>query len=105
MSLPTPKEVLRRAAEVHDRLAEAALEPVRQLAASLGLPEPPAPPRATDIVESLPDLPEPPSLEALIRDLASAVGVGAVGKHEEVRRIEAPEGRVGVGAALRIRIL
>lgn len=91
MDFPGPKELLRRAAEAQDQLAETLTKPVRDLASALGLPEPPEPPKAADLVESLPDLPTP---EALLP--------GAE-KEPEVFRMKTAE--EGVKTRLRLKIV
>ena len=58
MSLPSPKEVLKQAADLLDAIAE----PARSLVESLGLP---TPPKAAEVVESLPEPPELPGLPGL----------------------------------------
>lgn len=101
MSLPTPKEVLKKLAEVHDSIAETLTKPVRDLAATLGLPEPPELPKAADIVESLPEPPELPTPEALLPATATTVK-----KHDEVTKLEVVE-KKGVErfGELRMKIL
>ena len=71
MSLPSPKEVLKQAADLLDAITE----PARSLAESLGLP---TPPKAADIVESLPEPPTPESLP----------GLPIVGKKEKLEVVE-----------------
>ena len=100
MSLPTPKEVLKKLAEVHDSIAETLTKPVKDLASNLGLPEPPELPKAADIVESLPEPPELPTPEALLPATAT------IRKHDEVTKLEVVE-KKGVErfGELRMKIL
>jgi len=60
MSLPSPKDVLRQIAKTSDQITEAIAAPVKQFMTTLGLPTVELP-KASDIVESLPELPQPPS--------------------------------------------
>ena len=60
--MATPKEFLKRIAETQDQLMEVATQPLKDIAATLGLPTPPEPPKAADIVESLPELPTPEAI-------------------------------------------
>ncbi len=87
--LPSPKEVLMKVAEFHDKMTEAAITPIRELASNIGLPEPPEPPKAADIVESLPDL-ELPALELPIPIPGTQASTeGEVGKGE-VAKLKLP---------------
>jgi hypothetical protein len=59
MSLPSPKEMLKSVARVADTAVEAVTAPAKQLASTLNLPPLPEPPKAEQVVESLPELPLP----------------------------------------------
>ena len=107
----SPKELLKTLAETQDRMAQAALEPIRQLTSNisqtLGLPEPPEPPRAADLVESLPDLPTPPVPASLPLPPTPATTGAVQGKTsggDEAYTIKAPEPEP-TGVSLKMRIL
>jgi len=68
MSLPQPKELLKTVAEFHDSLMEMATKPFKDLASSLNLPPLPELPKATELVESLPELPLPAGFPAKARE-------------------------------------
>ena len=68
MSLPQPKELIKKVAEFHDSLMEMATKPFKDLASSLNLPALPEPPKATELVESLPELPLPAPAKARERE-------------------------------------
>jgi len=86
--IPSPKELLKKAAEFHDTMFEIATKPIKDMAESLGLPTPPEPPKAQDIVESLPELPFP-TPEAFIPTKKETEVVGEVGKGEVAKIKEA----------------
>jgi len=91
MSLPQPKELIKRVAELQDSLVETATKPFRDLAASLNLPVV-EPPRLAELVESLPELPQPPTPEFLL-PRAKATPTTEVVK-AEVSKIRVEEERV-----------
>jgi len=89
VSLPTPKELLKRMAEFQDNLIEAATRPIRDMAEAMGLPAP-QPPKAAELVEALPELPTPEALlpfPAARRETRAQV---AEEKIDEVGRIAVP---------------
>ena len=88
--VPSPKELLKKAAEFQDTMVELATKPFKDFAESLGLPTPPEPPKAQDIVESLPEPPFP-TPEALV-PTKKETGVEKEGMAEVSRmRTEAPK--------------
>jgi hypothetical protein len=87
MSLPSPKEVLKSIAKSADMIVDALTAPAKQLAAQLNLPLPPEPPRATEVIESLPELPVPAPAFAP----TTAKEVKEVYKEEEVVKIKPEE--------------
>ena len=90
--MATPKEFLKRIAETQDQLMEVATQPLKDIAATLGLPTPPEPPKAADIVESLPELPTP---EAILGQLPQLpVPTPAREKVAGAERLELPKEEV-----------
>jgi len=57
-SLPKPKELLKSFAEFNESMMELALKPIKDFAESVGLPFI-EPPKASELIEALPDLPTP----------------------------------------------
>ena len=78
MSLPSPRELLKQIADFTDTL----MEPARNFAESLGLP---TPPKAAEVVEGLPELPELP-----------LPGLEGEGKEKEREAEVEIEGQLGV---------
>jgi len=101
MSLPSPKEMLKSVARVADTAVEAVTAPAKQLASTLNLPPLPEPPKAEQVVESLPELPlpTPPTAPA---------GVGAGTKTEvgagQVTKIKLEE-KPAVKEAIKLKII
>jgi len=97
----SPKDILRQIAQAQDTLMEAATRPIRDLASTiastLGLPEPPAPPKAADFVEALPDLPAP---QAFIPTLPAFPAPGA--QKQEVEKIKATTTVTTTSAKLKV---
>ena len=86
--IPSPKELLKKAAEFQDTMFEIATKPIRDFAESLGLPLPPEPPKASDLVESLPDLPLPTEMLAERETGVEREGMAEVSR---MRATEAPK--------------
>ena len=81
MSLPSPKEMLKSVARVADTAVEAVTAPAKQLASALNLPPLPEPPKAEQIVETLPEpLPTPPTAPSGAGASTKEVGAGQVTK-------------------------
>lgn len=88
--IPSPKELLKKAAEFHDTMVELATKPIRDIAEAAGLPTPPEPPKAQDIVESLPEFPLP--TPEMLLPAKKETGVEKEGMAEVSRmRTEAPK--------------
>lgn len=95
MSL-SPKDLLRQAAQFVDNVVDVATKPARDLAAAAGLPEIPLP-KASDVVETLPDLPAPQD----VLQLPVAGQAQEAKKGDSVTRIKT-EPRVETSLRLRI---
>ncbi|MCL7388726.1 MAG: hypothetical protein LZ173_02150 [Thaumarchaeota archaeon] len=80
MSLPSPKEMLKSVARVADTAVEAVTAPAKQLASALNLPPLPEPPKAEQVVESLPELPLPTAPSGAGAGTKTEVGAGQVTK-------------------------
>jgi hypothetical protein len=95
-----PKELLRQAAQFADNAVDFATTPFKNIAEQAGLPTPPEPPKASEIVESLPDLPAPDlPLPQLFPQPAGAEGGE---KKKEVERITSTSKKTGSAVNLRI---
>jgi len=94
--LPTPKDLLKRVAELHDSMVEFATTPLRELADSLGLPEPPEPPRASDLIENLPDLELPVPGSGSGREERTSVG------KSEATKLPSPPSRTDMTVRFRV---
>lgn len=61
--IPNPKELVKGIASTVDSIMETATAPVKDVvdnvASTIGLPKPPEPPKISDIVDALPELPMP----------------------------------------------
>jgi hypothetical protein len=90
MSLPSPKEVLKSVARVADTAVEAVTAPAKQLASALNLPPLPEPPKAEQVVESLPELPLPTPSAGAGAGKTSAVGEVGAGQVTKIKLEEKP---------------
>ena len=88
MDLPSPKEILKQTADLFDMLAD----PARTMIESMGLP---VPPKLSEVVEGLPELPELPGLEGEGKEKEREAEVeieGQLGVVEKIEKeIELPE--------------